>query len=312
MVIKGKSQMLGLLKCFSSIGAIIMLVVGLLFTGITVYAFLNQDVFITDENIKHTVLNSLIIVSTVVVAVAIDGIIGVVRKKCCMILIYQLFVLIFFAVFLSIGIGSKVLPDKVFEGNCTESANSLIKDANYLYTTSDELFCHAACPCSLSSTSLGKYTEDEQKILKANYTFSDSGVASTQNCNDFKNKTNQTTVTVADTMREIENIFECSDWCESTNDNLFYRYSDVNKGKPKHFCYTILKDSFYSYSNVVGLTSFIIAGVFLLVCVCNLCLCCHPDQKELKFRDRFILVAERPSNDRGYYNLQNERQNRRY
>ena len=106
--------MLGVLKCFSSLGAIIMLVVGLLFTGITVYAFLNQDVFITDEQIKHTVLNTLIIISTVVIGVAIDGIIGVVRKKCCMILVYQFFVLIFLAVFLSIGIGSKIIPDKVF------------------------------------------------------------------------------------------------------------------------------------------------------------------------------------------------------
>lgn len=234
------------------------------------------------------------------------------RKKCCMILVYQFFVLIFLAVFLSLGIGSKVLPDKVFEGNCTESTNSLIKDANYLYTTSDEIFCHSVCPCSLSNNSLSKYTDTEQNTLNKNYTLSDTGVSATQNCDIFKNRTNSTTITVADTMREIENIFECSDWCESSNDNLFYRYSDVNKGKPKHFCYTILKDSLYRYSNIVGLTSFIIAGIFLLVCVCNICLCCHPDRKELKFRDRFIYVAERPSNDRGYYNLgHNENQQRR-
>lgn len=150
--------MLGVLKCFSSLGAIIMLVVGLLFTGITVYAFINQDVFITDEEIKHTILNTMIIISTVVVGVAIDGIIGVMRKKCCMIFIYQIFIVIFLAVFLGIGIGSNIIPDKVFEGNCTVSSNGLIKDANYLYTKSDEIFCHNVCPCSLSNSSLERYT----------------------------------------------------------------------------------------------------------------------------------------------------------
>jgi len=200
-----------------------------------------------------------------------------------MILVYQFFVLIFLAVFLSIGIGSKIIPDKVFEGNCTVSANSLIQDANSLYKISDEAFCHNECPCSFSNSSYDRYTEDEKKTLKADYNFSDSGVAATQNCDVFKNKTTPTKLPVADTLREIENIFDCSNWCESSTDNLIYRFSDVNKGKPQHFCYTILKDSFYRYSNVVGLTSFIIAGVFLLVCVCNICLCCHPDRKELTF-----------------------------
>jgi hypothetical protein len=82
--------MLGFLKCFSSIGAIIMLLVGLTFTGITIYAFINQDVFLSDQEIKHDILNSLIIVSSVVTVVSILGIIGVVRKNCCLIVLYQL------------------------------------------------------------------------------------------------------------------------------------------------------------------------------------------------------------------------------
>jgi hypothetical protein len=106
--------MLGLLKCFSSIGAIIMLLVGLLFTGITVYAFINQDVFITDEDVKQIILNSLLIVSSVVIVIAVLGIIGVVRKICCLILLYQVFILIFLGIFISFGLGSSVLPGKIF------------------------------------------------------------------------------------------------------------------------------------------------------------------------------------------------------
>lgn len=110
--------MLGILKCFSSIGAIIMLVVGLAFTGVTVYAFLNQDVFLSDENIKHQILNGMIIVSSTVVVVSILSIIGVVRKNCCLILIYQIFLAAFLALFLAFGIVSVIVPDTVFNGDC--------------------------------------------------------------------------------------------------------------------------------------------------------------------------------------------------
>jgi len=110
-----------------------MLLVGLAFTGITVYAFLNQDVFLSDENIKHNILNGMIIVSSTVITIAITGIVGVIKKKCCPIVIYQFFLVVFLAVFLGLGIGSKVIPDKVFDGDCKNSTNDLITSAHKLY-----------------------------------------------------------------------------------------------------------------------------------------------------------------------------------
>ena len=133
--------MLNVLKCFSSIGAIIMLIVGFSFTGITVYAFMNQDIFLSDENVKHEILNGMIIVSSVVVIVSILGIIGVVKKNCCLIFVYQIFLLIFLAMFLAIGVGCTILPDLVFEGDCKTSKNSLIESANKIYEKSDAYFC---------------------------------------------------------------------------------------------------------------------------------------------------------------------------
>jgi hypothetical protein len=44
---------------------------------------------------------------------------------------------------------------------------------------------------------------------------------------------------------------------------------------------------------MVAIPCFIVAAIFFLVCVCNICLCCHPDRKKLEFRDRFIYVGER-------------------
>ena len=142
--------MLNTMKYFSSLGSIIMLLVGIGFTGITIYAFVNQEIFLSDENIKHTILNSLIIVSSLVIVVAILGIVGVVRKNCCLIFLYQIFVFIFLAIFLSLGVGTKILPDAVFPGNCTDSSNSLIKLGNSVYGYSDRDFCKLNCSCSMT------------------------------------------------------------------------------------------------------------------------------------------------------------------
>lgn len=80
-----------------------MLLVGLGISGITIFAFVNQDAFFSDQDIKHMVLNSLLSISTIVVVVAILGIVGVVRKNCCMIFIYQIFVFVFLALFFTLG-----------------------------------------------------------------------------------------------------------------------------------------------------------------------------------------------------------------
>ena len=68
----------------------------------------------------------MIIVSSVVVVVSIVAIVGIVRKNCCLIFVYQIFVVIFMAMFVSIAIGCTMLPNLVFEGDCRTSKNSLI------------------------------------------------------------------------------------------------------------------------------------------------------------------------------------------
>jgi hypothetical protein len=68
----------------------------------------------------------MIVVSSVVVVVSILAIVGIVRKNCCLIFVYQIFVVIFLAMFLAIGIGCTYLPNLVFDGDCKTSKNSLI------------------------------------------------------------------------------------------------------------------------------------------------------------------------------------------
>jgi len=42
----------------------------------------------------------------------------------------------------------------------------------------------------------------------------------------------------------------------------------------------------------VGIAAFVTAGFMLLVCMCNLCICCHPDRRSLKMQDRFAYMNQ--------------------
>ena len=91
---------------------------------------------------------------------AIIGIVGIKRGNGCLICVFQIFVIVFIAVFLGIGIGAELLPGKVFDGTCTESDNDLIKIANDAYECADTELCHNPCACALKDDSIenGDYT----------------------------------------------------------------------------------------------------------------------------------------------------------
>jgi hypothetical protein len=236
----------------------------------------------------------MITVSSVVVVVSILAIVGIVRKSCCLIFVYQIFVFIFLAMFLAIGVGCIMLPNLVFEGDCRTSKNSLIESANKIYEKSDAYFCKPPCPCAMTPEGFAKYSVDDRKTLNSEYSFNlTTGVINTQSCAEYRNWTSDGPINLPDTIGAIERFLECSDWCpQSTNKNLFYRFWDVNQGKPSQTCYTALHDAFFHYSEVVEFTCFLIGAILLLVCISNICLCCHPGNKKVQFRDRFIYVAD--------------------
>jgi hypothetical protein len=83
----------------------------------------------------------MITVSAMVVIISILAIAGIVRKNRCLIFVYQIFVVIFLAMFVLIAIGCTIIPNLVFDGDCRTSKNSLIESANKLYEKSDAYFC---------------------------------------------------------------------------------------------------------------------------------------------------------------------------
>ena len=93
----------------------------------------------------------------------------------------------------------------------------------------------------------------------------------------------------------VEESLDCSNWCANSFDPIIYKFSSVNDGKPKDFCYDTMKTNLEKYGNIIGITAFAVSFFLLLVCLCNLCICCTPERRSMPMSKRFVY------NDGGYY-----------
>lgn len=127
--------MLGALKCFSSIGAVLMVLAGFAVVGITVFAFIDDAIFLNDSATRTGFEVALIVLCCVLIIIGVLGIVGVVRKICCLLAIYQVFVVLFLIAFIVIGVFGILLPENVFPNNCNDSSNYLVNQAYNVYKT---------------------------------------------------------------------------------------------------------------------------------------------------------------------------------
>lgn len=114
--------MMKVMKGFTGLGGFIILLIGLFMLGVTIWAFVNSA--LTFNN--YTFIGFLIAFDILIIFSSILGIVGIKKQNGIMMCLFQIFVILFFFVFFSIGITAKVLPGFVFEGNCTTSSNPLI------------------------------------------------------------------------------------------------------------------------------------------------------------------------------------------
>ena len=234
---------MGLAKCFTTIGALFMLLFGIFVIGGTAYLWVNDDVFLGNTDFKHTFLGISLAVGIVVVIGAADGMYGICKVKSCHLCIFQIFVIICMVVFLAVGIMFLISTDVVFEGTCSVSKNAVIEDANRLYNASAVNFCQAPCPCALDTTTSAfqaRYTAEEIAVLTdtTRFRLDPAGVTTTGNCPSAGIPDAESSL-----YKNIEDLFECSLWCTDgyTVPNLIYRFKDVNSGRPNTFCYDRLK-----------------------------------------------------------------------
>lgn len=143
--------MLTCMKGFTGFGAIIILIIGLGMTGVTIFGYFHSELFLNNLNYRNIILGILLGADLIIVVGAIIGIIGIRKGTACFICLFQLIVMIFLVVFLAIGISAVVLPSQFFNGNCTDSTNSVVQDVGRLYNVSLGLLCvPLRCQCLMT------------------------------------------------------------------------------------------------------------------------------------------------------------------
>lgn len=147
--------MITIMKGFTGIGGFLILAIGVVMLGITIWGFFHTE--LTFDN--YTLLGILMAADFIIISVAIIGICGIKKANGFMICLFQIFVIVFFLGFLGIGIAANTLPKTVFEGNCTSSDNKYVEIAYNSYNVSVGL-CSVACPCGLTNDAIknGNYT----------------------------------------------------------------------------------------------------------------------------------------------------------
>lgn len=174
--------MLTLAKAFSGLGGFVILIIGVMMLCVTIWAFVNASLAFN----QYTFLGILLAADLVIIFAAVLGILGIKKQNGVMICVFQIFVMLFFFVFLGMGIGSITLPKTVFSGNCTDSDFSLIEIARESYTVSTTNFC-VTCGCGLTDEAInnGNWSVLEQASLRAaNRTV--GGPINYQNCPSSK------------------------------------------------------------------------------------------------------------------------------
>lgn len=98
------------MKGISSIGAILILIVGLAMTGITIYGYMHDEIFLNDTTTRNIILYIMSGADFCIILGSILGMCGVKKGNGCLIGIFQLFVIIFMLVFASLGVVSEYAP----------------------------------------------------------------------------------------------------------------------------------------------------------------------------------------------------------
>lgn len=146
--------MIACMKGFSSFGAILIFIVGLGMSAITIYGYSHAEIFLDDTDSKDTILGIMGASCAIILISSLMGMCGLKKGNVCLILIFQLTVIVFLVVFFSLGVAAEILPQQFFNGNCTDSDNPTIQKALNVFQISNDLFCKDGCPCRMTDDAL--------------------------------------------------------------------------------------------------------------------------------------------------------------
>ena len=260
-----------------------------------------------DTDIQKGILVTLLISEFFLILGAVSGIVGAKKRNVCLLLLFTIVVAVFGLLFVSVGIAASFIPSSVF-GNesCQNPTSTWLKQANVAYSRS-VILCSKECPCNMYS--YNGYDSYSLITLNLLHPIRNGGnnTKSLQQCSLYRSTVNADVFQLSDGFNAIESALGCSGWCEGT-DNSVHIFSNVNDGKPKGYCFTMLKSYVHDYSQVVMWVC-LSFGFFLgLVILGNFCLCCHPERKHIQGFRRFI-DDDQGFNNQGYNNQGYQRYN---
>lgn len=301
--------MRGLIKFFTGLGALILLLVGVGLLALTIYGYINSSVFLGSDS-QNLVLGIMLGVSIAIIGGSGEGLYGICKERPKLICAFQILVILFMIIFFGAAAGIVYLPDAFFNGGCADSTNVVITYANNIYKSSQKFYCiDLGCQCSLdtsqSALTNSGYNATEIAFIQTTYNNTDTGLGahSTADCTVVKNNLTAVENALFKTVGELESLLKCSDWCkDGIERNLIYRFNDVNSGKPEDFCYDRLFTFFNDFSYYGKIGFFTGGAVLFVMFACNMYLCCSPKRRKRKhMKERFMLVVESGDDDDGYY-----------
>lgn len=175
--------MKGLVKFFTGLGALILLLVGIGLLAVTIYGYVNSTIFLGDSSTKNLVLGIMLGVSLAIIGGSAEGIYGICKQRPKLICGFQIIVIIFMIIFIGAGVGLVILPDKFFNGDCSSSTNSVINYARTIYDASIQAYCKS-CSCALNTTYVNQaYSPSDAALILATYTnISSTGQSTSVGC----------------------------------------------------------------------------------------------------------------------------------
>lgn len=106
-----------IVKGFSSVGAVLISAIGIVMLIVTIWAMKNAQ--FTFDN--YAFLGVFLAADFIIIGAGIIGICGAKRQNGCLLAIFSMFVLLFFCLFLGLGIFAEVSPKYLFDGDCKSS-----------------------------------------------------------------------------------------------------------------------------------------------------------------------------------------------
>lgn len=270
------------LKVYLSFSAILIILLGAAIIIASAVQFSNTDIVSGDQ--KSAVMATmwvLIGLGAFLIFIGLIGLCGTLKKSSCLLFLANIFIIIFFLLFLAIGVACLYLfgSDNALVNNFEECRKlEFLKGPDDYALDAQKYLCSPYCPCN------GNLLTIQSQIIKTtnNQTMAaivdvdSKGAKKVQECPEFQTRFSSYSQ-YFDVVGTLEEKFNCAGICTKLP---YYIFTDVNRGDPEDKCSTKIIDFIKKYGIIVGSISIIISFLLLLNIILSCCLSRHPNKDD--------------------------------